>query len=222
MMPAGLPYELALALGLGLLGFVEPCSLGSTLVVLKQLEGRSRGQKLREAGGFALARAAVLGLLGAGAAFAGRAFFDFQRIAWLVLGAVYIGIGLVFLARRGAWLGQRLMPWSRRPASTVGLGAVFGLNVPACAAPLLLGLLGTEIAVGSGGAGVAAWRGFASLAVFGLALTAPLLAVLAWPRLERGLDWLCARTRYAPRLAGLLMLALGLGTVVFAWIHGLA
>jgi hypothetical protein len=52
-----------LPVGLGLLGFVEPCSIGSTLVFAKSLEGRSPTSKLAQVGVFAVTRAAFIGVL---------------------------------------------------------------------------------------------------------------------------------------------------------------
>src|SRR5260370_40570499 len=56
------------------------------------------------------------------------------------------------------------------------LGVVFGLNVPACAAPLLAALMAAGLGVGS------AARGFFSMAVFGVALSFPLVAAGLWGR----------------------------------------
>lgn len=67
-------------------------------------------------------------------------------------------------------------------AIPAGLGLLFGLNVPACAAPLLLALLaGTAAAPG-----VTLLGGFVSLAVFGLALSLPLVVAVLIPA-ARGL-----------------------------------
>ena len=67
-----------LPVGLGLLGFVEPCSIGSTLVFAKTLEGRGPASKLAQVGVFAATRAAFMGLLGVLAVFVGAAFLGLQ------------------------------------------------------------------------------------------------------------------------------------------------
>src|SRR3546814_16087483 len=74
---------------------------------------------------------------------------------------------------------------------SVGLGLLFGFNVPACAAPLIFALLGTAAASGVAGATPAA--GFISLALFGLALSLQLVVSVLFAPARRALD----------RLAGL-------------------
>src|SRR3546814_1366678 len=58
-----------------------------------------------------------------------------------------------------------------RLRGSAGLGLLFGLNIPACAAPLLLALL-----AGAATTGATLLSGFVALAVFGLALSLPLVA----------------------------------------------
>src|SRR3990167_1158629 len=53
------------------------------------------------------------------------------------------------------------------------LGMLFGLNIPACATPLLIALLASSAA--SGARGGSAVQGFIALALFGLALSLPLI-----------------------------------------------
>jgi cytochrome c-type biogenesis protein len=52
-------------LGLGLLGFVEPCSIGSSLLFVKYVEGRPTSVKLMQAAVFTLTRALFIGAMGA-------------------------------------------------------------------------------------------------------------------------------------------------------------
>lgn len=73
-------------------------------------------------------------------------------------------------------IGPRLAGLNRT-RGWVGLGLIFGLNIPACAALLLLVLLGFA---GAGGAsGNAVPGGFVSLGVFGPALSLPPVAAVA-------------------------------------------
>ncbi len=166
-------YLLALAVGLGLLGFVEPCSIGANMVFLDHLREKGRGERLRETAKFALVRSAVLGLFGLGIAFVGGSVFAAQKGFWLLLGLLYLALGVaVILNARFRWglfgrvsLG-RLLP--ERGGRSLGLGLLFGLNLPACAYPLMLALLGPGAASGP-------LLGFAALFVFGLALSLPLV-----------------------------------------------
>ena len=166
-------YLLALAVGLGLLGFVEPCSVGANIVFLGHLRERGRGARLRETAKFALVRSAVLGLFGLGIAFAGSSVFAAQKGFWLLLGLLYLALGVVVILNASfRWgLFGRLSPARLLPKHedrSLGLGLLFGLNLPACAYPLMLALLGPGAASG-------ALSGFVALFVFGLALSLPLV-----------------------------------------------
>jgi len=204
-----------LPIGLGLFGFVEPCSIGSTLVFIKLIEGKPAGVKVGQVAMFALTRALFIGLLGAAAAVVGAVFLGLQKAGWLVLGLVYLAIGALYLSGHVAWLmrtiGPRLAALNDLRASAA-LGLFFGLNIPACAAPLLLALLaGSASGATAGGAA----GGFVSLALFGLALSLPLIVAVPFGRARRVLDWLASLARRVPRWTGLLLIALGLWSVWF-------
>ena len=74
---------------------------------------------------------------------------------------------------------------------SVALGLLFGLNIPACAAPLILTL-------------------------FGAALSLPLVLAVFFAPARRALDALAALSRRVPRWTGMLLLALGLWSIWFA------
>jgi len=164
---------LALAVGLGLLGFVEPCSIGANMIFLGHLREKDKGMRLRETAKFALSRSVVLGLFGLGIAFVGSSVFAAQKGFWLLLGLLYLALGVAVIANaRFRWglFGRislrKLLP--ERGGRSLGLGLLFGLNLPACAYPLMLALLGP-------GAVSGALLGFFTLFVFGLALSLPLV-----------------------------------------------
>lgn len=218
MTVADLTSLLLLPIGLGLFGFIEPCSIGSSLVFIKTMEGRSASAKLGQAAIFALTRALFIGLLGALAALVGSAFLGWQQAAWVVLGLLYAAIGLLYLTgqsgRLMVMLGPRLQTLSSVKGSAT-LGFLFGLNIPACAAPLLLALL--TGAAASGVTGATLGRGFVSLSLFGLALSLPLLAIVLFPAAGRLLDRLAGLSRRLPFWTGLVMLALGLWSIWFGF-----
>ena len=98
------PYLLALAVGLGLLGFVEPCSIGANMVFLAHLREKDKVTRLRETAKFALSRSVVLGLFGLGIAFLGGSVFVAQKGFWLLLGLLYLALGVaVILNARFRW-----------------------------------------------------------------------------------------------------------------------
>ncbi len=206
-----------LPIGLGLLGFVEPCSIGSTLVFIKHLEGKNASAKLAQVGAFALTRAVFIGLLGILAVVLGTAFLGFQRAAWIVLGGAYIALGLLYIAGKAGFLMTSLGPSMARLSDargSVALGLLFGLNIPACAAPLVFALLGAAAAGGAAGATFVS--GFVSLALFGLALSLPLIVAVLFAPARRALDWLAALSRRLPFWTGLLLVALGAWSIWFA------
>nr|WP_254452783.1 cytochrome c biogenesis protein CcdA [Roseicella sp. DB1501] len=199
-----------LPVSLGLLGFVEPCSIGSTLLAVKHMEGRSAASKVAQVGAFAGTRALFIGLLGVLAAVLGAAFLDFQRTAWVVLGTVYVLIGITYLSGKSRVLRVSLGPSAARLSGLRGsaaLGLALGFNIPACAGPLLVALLGAAAAGGASGATLA--RGFVSLALFGLALSLPLVLAVLFEPARRMLDRLAGLSRRLPFWTGLLLVILG-------------
>lgn len=213
----GLIHNPLLPFGLGLLGFVEPCSIGSSLIFIKHMEGKGAGPKLAQVSLFAATRALILGLLGMLAAVLGAAFVGFQRGAWLALGTVYVLLGLLYVFGRAGTLMVSLGPSLARLSGlrgSAGLGILFGFNIPACATPLIFALLGGAAAGGAAGGALA--NGFASMALFGVALSLPLVAAVLFAPLRRTLDWLAGLSRRLPFWTGVILIALGLSSIGFA------
>ncbi|MBA3496997.1 MAG: sulfite exporter TauE/SafE family protein [Gemmatimonadales bacterium] len=201
---------LVLPLGLGLLGFLEPCSIGSSAIFLRTLEGRAQPARWRAVVTFTLVRALSLGMLGVLAALMGTVFVSLQRAFWVALGAGYAGLGLVYLLGLEGVLQGTLGPSLRRReavSTSAGLGLLFGLNLPACAAPILAAVFAATL-----GAGTLA-QGFLALAVFGVALSFPLLVLIAWPRGAEVLERLTAMAHRVPRGTGAVFLVLGVWAV---------
>ena len=217
MIETGFVSLVALPLFFGLFGFIEPCSIGTTLVMIKQIEGRSARQKVMQMMIFTATRALFIGSLGVAAAFAGTAFLGFQRAAWAALGTVYLALGLAYFSGHAMRLmptfGPRLSRLQGRRGALM-LGLLFGLNIPACAAPLILALLGLAAATGASTADLG--RGFISLAIFGLALSLPLVAAVLFAPARALLDRLAARSRSMPRWTGAIFMLLGLWSIWFA------
>lgn len=217
MIESSLWALVALPLLFGLIGFVEPCSIGTTLLMIKQVEGLGAGRRFAQLLIFAATRALFIGSLGVAAAFAGNAFLGFQRAAWGLLGAVYLIFGVMYASGHAARLmhgiGPRLNQLRGRRGAVL-LGLLFGLNIPACAAPLILALLGLAAAAGASTADLG--RGFISLAVFGLVLSLPLVAAVLSASARRLLDRLAALSNSMPRWTGAIFIALGLWSIWFA------
>lgn len=215
MIETSLVGLVAIPAGLGLIGFVEPCSIGSSLVFVKYLEGKGASVKLRETVLFAVTRAVFIGLLGVFAVIIGSVFLDLQRNAWLLLGAVYVAMGLLLASGYAHTLMVTIGPGLKRlngRSGAAGLGLLFGLNIPACAAPLLFALLAGAAA----SAGASVLTGFVALAVFGFALSLPLVAVVLIPAARGLLDRFAALSGRYPIVAGLVLVSLGAWSIGFA------
>lgn len=206
---------IALPIGLGLLGFIEPCTVGSSLLFLYYLEGRTASEKLTQTVVFTLARGIFMGVLGIGAVAVGTAFVGFQKAAWLVMGTIYLALGVAYLTGHvdrlkrslGANLG-RLQ--GVRGASALGL--IFAFNIPACAGPLLAALLGTAAVSQSSNY----LRGFVMLGLFGLALSLPIVFAVYSARGRSLLNSVARFSGKAPKVIGVLFLILGAWSIRFA------
>ena len=154
-----------LPVGLGLLGFIEPCTIGSHLVFLGTQERRSPGEKIRATVVFIAARTTVVGLVGALMAFFGQSLVDLQTGFWLAFGLIYLTIGLLYVIDRSGLIKKQfdLAPATWKQAQNpLLLGLAFGLNIPACAAPILFTLFGLAATTGT------VLSGFSMMAFFGL------------------------------------------------------
>src|SRR5262249_5626142 len=139
---------------------------------LKSVEANAPSVRRMQAAVFTVARALFIGVLGAAAALVGTAFLAFQRAGYVLLGGVYVLIGLVYLAGQANRVMRGIGPGLQHLSTVRGslaLALLFGLNIPACAAPLLAAVLGSAAVTGAAQIG----RGFLILAVFGLGLSLP-------------------------------------------------
>lgn len=204
-----------LPLGLGLLGFVEPCSVGTSLLFLYHLEGQPTAVQVTRTLIFSVTRAAFMGVLGVVAVMVGSVFVDFQKGAWAVMGALYIGLGAAYLTGFVDRLKHSFGPALGRVSGvkgTVALAMLFGLNIPACAGPLLIALLGAAAIAETGNV----LRGFVMLSIFGFALSLPIAVAVLWGRGRRALETLGALSRRAPKILGAIFILLGAWSIRFA------
>lgn len=210
---------IVLPLALGLLGFIEPCSMGANLVYLKTLEGRPKANRLFSVSLFVVIRAITIGLIGILAALAGQAFTGAQKGLWLVFGTAYLLIGLLYVTGRSGMIMKSLGPSLARLSDTrgsVGLAVLFGFNIPACSAPLLFVLFGAA----AGAATISV--GFVTMGLFGLALSLPLLAAVTIPAMQRFFEKITGFSRKLPVWTGALFIVLGLWSVYFGLFVNLA
>ncbi|HWP48520.1 MAG TPA: cytochrome c biogenesis protein CcdA [Candidatus Limnocylindrales bacterium] len=168
---------------LGLLGFIEPCSLGANLIFLQYLLPFTQRARILQSLLFTLTRALFLSLIGLLAALLGQQFIGIQSHYILFLGTLYMVFGLIILMKGPVWSFTLPFPRLSESSMTTLLGGAFGLAVPACASPLILALLGRAALSGQ------LLFGFSSLFVFGLGLSLPLVIAVysekAWETMIR-------------------------------------
>jgi len=199
---------LILAFGLGLLGFIEPCSIGSSLVILKSVEVSSNSSPILQLMLFTLSWAAFIGLFGIFAVILGLAILEFQKFEWIFLGGTYLLIGSAHLFGYSKYMNPRIGTSFGSLSDNKGtafLGLFFGLNIPACATPLLA-VLFVNIAVTDQPNLI---QGFAIMAVFGFALSAPLLAIFLVPRLQHLVKKFTALLDHIATWFGVVLIAVG-------------
>ena len=206
-----------LAAGLGLIAFVEPCSVGSHLLFLKFLDRLPERQRLYQTLVFTLARAGLMAGLGVLAAVVGTRFLGIQHGLWMALGSLYVVLGLAYLAGGAPWLmrqSDRLLPRVPTTSGGAALGVLFGFNIPACAAPLLAVLLGGAATQAAAGGGMA--YGGVSLLIFGLALSSPLVLAVFTQRGRRLLNAIARFATRMPRITGAVLVLLGVWSIGLA------
>lgn len=203
---------IVLPVALGLLGFIEPCTVGSHLLFLGTQEGRSRYERINAAIIFVAVRAVVAGMIGGLIAFFGQHLIDAQTGFWLVFGLIYLAIGAAFIVGKAGTFKKQIdlspAAW-KRAQNPILLGLAFGLNIPACAAPILFGLLGLAATTGT------VLAGFIMMALFGLALSLPLLVFAVVPKLVSWLQYIGQKLAEKRWVIGVIFVLLGVWSIWF-------
>jgi cytochrome c-type biogenesis protein len=197
---------------LGLLGFIEPCTIGGHLLFLDTQKDRNAGEKARAVTVFIIVRSLTAGAFGAVIAFIGQKLIGVQTGIWLVFGIIYLLVGLAFILCRAGLIKKRISlapaTW-KKARNPVVLGLAFGLNIPACAAPILFGLLGLAATTGT------VLTGFWMMFLFGLFLSAPLAVFAFVPRFANTLDRFAGWLKGMRWLIGAVFVLLGLWSIYF-------
>jgi cytochrome c-type biogenesis protein len=197
----------------GLIGFVEPCSMGINVMFLSSIDRTRSAKRFKEIAVFMLVRALVLALLGLSVAFAGNRLFSLERGFYIILASIYLTIGLLMifskslLARlRNVRIAQ-ILGLDFKEGALKRLGLIAGLTIPACAIPLITVLLGQNLLFGQ------IFTGFITLFVFGLALTVPLAVLSAFKRGIILLGWIAERAGNLRIAGGIILVIIGVATL---------
>ena len=201
-----------LPIGLGLLGFIEPCTIGSHLLFLETQSKRSRIEKINAVLIFVTVRSVAAGLVGAVIGLVGQLLIGAQTGIWLAFGSIYIAVGIAFFIGKSGLVKWRIelapSAWKRAQNPFI-LGLAFGLNIPACAAPILFGLLGLAATTGT------ITAGFTMMFLFGLFLSLPLIVFATVPSFAAWLDALGHKLKQRGWLLGIVFVLLGIWSVWF-------
>lgn len=174
-----------LPIALGLLGFIEPCTVGAHLIFLNRIGRNSVTETIAATILFVAVRTVTVGIIGIIVVALGQRVIAAQTTLWLVFGVIYILIALAYFMGRADWVKRPFdlaLSSGTRKSNPVVLGFIFGLNIPACAAPILFGLMGLVSSTGS------FTMGFVAMALFGFALSAPLAVFAIYPGLTRFME----------------------------------
>lgn len=205
-------YQIILVpIAFGLLGFVEPCSIGANIIFLGYMESRG-GSKTLEAVKFTITRALFLGLIGLAVGIMGQSLRMGAYSYSLALGVLYVALGLLgaFSRARGRSLGSLDLGRHLPKEGAIPLGMIFGLSAPACSLPLFLALIGFGTIKGAG-------IGFLTLFLFGLALSAPLLWIARSKKADETLRRLGRFAGRIPYLSESVLILVGGVTILISW-----
>jgi len=202
----------SLPVALGLLGFIEPCTIGGHLLFLNTKKDRSSREKIIAVTLFIVVRSLVVGMFGASIALLGQQLIGMQTQIWLIFGSLYLSIAISFLLNETDLIKQQLdlapAAW-KRAQNPVTLGLAFGLNIPACAAPILFALLGLAATTAT------VLVGFGMMLLFGLFLSLPLALFAVIPQLAIKLDRLANWLKQTAWLIGVVFVIFGVWSIWF-------
>jgi len=193
----------------GLIGFIEPCSLGMNIIFLSYVNKFSKKKRLAETVLFVLVRGFILAIIGLLAAFIGSRFISVQSSLFIVLGIIYILMGIFSIINKyHPLIGEINMAKYVKGRSALSLGVLFGLVIPACAIPLVIALIGVSAVIGN------IFQGFISLFIFGVTLSAPLIFIATSEKSNAIIQRLQRKIQGIKWLTGIILIAVGILTLL--------
>ena len=203
----------------GLVGFFEPCSLGINIIFLNSMQKFSKAKRVIESLIFTFSRGFILALVGLSAAFIGNKFVKIQSSLFLILGLLFIGLGILSIINMYKPIFRVKLNFARfvKNKTGLGLGVAFGLIIPACAIGLILALVGKTVLMGD------LFEGFISLFIFGITLSVPLIFISYSDKSIKIIQKIHEKTRKIKWLAGAILIIVGILTILstFWWFNAI-
>ncbi len=206
-------FIMAFLTGLG--GAFTPCTLGVNLVMINYLTDKSKAQRIAQWTQFAVSRAAMMAVIGLIIGWLGQIITSFTWWFQMGVNILIIVMGVMFIMSRHKpvmrgldFTGNRSLDQNMSP---LALGTLFGLNITACIAPLVLALLAQTVLVGNW------WAGGLALFLFGIMLSVPILVAVFNDRAALWIGRMSAKYRsiYYPIIGGVLIV-LGLAEIALS------
>jgi len=160
----------------GLGGAFTPCTMGTNIVMIQHLNKKARAERLREWLIFATMRAIFLAAIGLLLGYLGHIVTDFTWWFQMLVNIGIVVLGIIFILGKnrpilpGLNLAAKLK--IGKNMSAAALGSLFGLNITACIAPLVLAIVAKAVLAGN-----VLWSGLA-LFIFGIMLSLPILVAI--------------------------------------------
>jgi cytochrome c-type biogenesis protein len=222
VLSGALLLALPIALLAGLVSFLSPCVVPLVPGYLSYVTGLSgadleasrRGRVLLGTGLFVLGFTVVFVSYGVLFGRLGAVLLEHIDPITRVLGAVTIGLGLLF----AGWLPGLSREWRLRATPTVGLagapllGALFGIGWTPCFGPTLAAVQTLAITEASAG------RGALLSAAYALGVGLPfIVAALAYRRALGAFGWVRRHQVWVMRAGGAMLVGLGVLLLTGAW-----
>ena len=212
---------LPVAAAAGLVSFLSPCVVPllpgyvsfATGLAAADLEHARRGRMLAGTALFVLGFTAWFVVVGVTTGALGSWLWEYQREISVVLGAVTIVVGLVFMGL--PWLQRDVrvhaVPWVGLGAAPM-LGLLFAIGWTPCLGPTIIAVQSLAITEGS----VA--RGVALSVAYSLGLGLPFIALgLAYRRTLGAVRWIQRHQVWVTRIGGIMLVAVGVLLVTGWW-----
>ena len=212
---------LPVAAAAGLVSFLSPCVVPllpgyvsfATGLAAADLEDARRGRMLAGTALFVLGFTAWFVVVGVTTGALGSWLWEYQREISVVLGAVTVVVGLVFMGL--PWLQRDVrvhaVPWVGVGAAPM-LGLLFAIGWTPCLGPTIIAVQSLAITEGS----VA--RGVALSVAYSLGLGLPFIALgLAYRRTLGAVRWIRRHQQWVTRIGGAMLVVVGLLLLTGWW-----